>query len=171
MRDGVLQQLGTPNEVYNRPANAFVATFIGSPPMNLVPGSVERAGDGWRFRADGVNLRLDPAKLGVADEVLERTGADEARLGIRPEDLRLGPAGSEGIPGRVQLLEPVGSDLFLTIEAFGTLLQVRTAPDTEVAIGDNVSLSFAPGKSHIFAFDGQNVRVAANGTAPGAAAS
>jgi multiple sugar transport system ATP-binding protein len=158
MQNGVLQQLGSPDEVYNRPANVFVATFIGSPPMNLVPGRVARENGGWRFQAEGISIPCEPAALGVEPGALDRVAGDGVHLGIRPESIRLGEAGGGGIAGRVQLLEPVGSDLFLTVEAGGTTLQVRTAPDTPVQQGDNVTLAFDAAKSHVFGADGRSAR-------------
>jgi multiple sugar transport system ATP-binding protein len=172
LRDGVLQQLGTPSEVYSRPANSFVATFIGSPPMNLVPGALERADGRWRFRPAGTDVEIDPGVVGADPGALERS-ADQVHLGVRPEDIELAPPGAAGLPGRIQLLEPVGSDLYLTVEAAGTLLRVRTAPDAPAAAGDSVAISFDPGKSHLFAADGRSVRAPANGgrvEAQGAAA-
>jgi ABC-type sugar transport system ATPase subunit len=156
MRRGVIQQLGAPEDVYSRPTNVFVATFIGSPPMNLISGHLERDG-AWQFRGEGFSLPLQPETLGATDSALGRA-AGSAQLGVRPEDIRLGAAGGEGIGGTVQLLEPVGSDLFLSIEAAGTTLLVRTPPDTQVAQGDDVTLTFNPSRSHIFDAEGRSVR-------------
>jgi ABC-type sugar transport system ATPase subunit len=156
MQHGVIQQLGVPDEVYSRPTNVFVATFIGSPPMNLLPGHLERDG-GWRFRGEGLLLPLDPAVLGAEEAALERA-AGNVQLGVRPEDVRVGAPGDEGIAGSVQLLEPVGSDLFLSVEAAGATLQVRTPPETQVAQGDNITLTFNPGRSHVFDGQGRSVR-------------
>ena len=58
MSEGVLQQIGTPQEVYRRPANVFVATFLGAPPMNLICGTLESAGAGWRFRGPDIDVPL-----------------------------------------------------------------------------------------------------------------
>jgi ABC-type sugar transport system ATPase subunit len=158
LRFGILQQIGEPREVYQQPVNVFVATFIGSPPMNLVTGALTRDGDAWRFRADGVELPVSGEEMRLTETALIEVGADAVRLGVRPEHLRLRPAGEDGIPGRVQLLEPVGSDLYLTVEAAGTTLQVRTDPDSPVSPGDNLTLTFDPARSHLFASDGTNAR-------------
>jgi ABC-type sugar transport system ATPase subunit len=159
MRRGVLQQVGKPAEVYSFPANAFVATFIGSPPMNLVPGELERANGGFRFHGVGFELGIEPDASRIAAASLETALGDGTRLGIRPEHIRLAPPGTGGIPGTVQILEPVGSDLYVAVEAGGTTLQVRTAPDAVVAVGDNVSLAFDPARAHVFRDDDRNVRV------------
>jgi multiple sugar transport system ATP-binding protein len=160
MQQGVIQQVGTPAEVYGRPANVFVATFIGSPPMNLIPGSVVREDGGWLFRGVGFSVELDPAAAGVDPSALGRASGGGANLGVRPEDIGLLPTGEGAMAGTVQLLEPVGSDLYLTIETAAATLQVRTAPDTPVSQGDNVGLSFAPARRHVFAPDGRSVRYA-----------
>jgi multiple sugar transport system ATP-binding protein len=166
MQRGLLQQIGSPDEVYNRPANVFVATFIGSPPMNLLPGKLAQENGGWVFRGEGFSLGLSPEDFGIRTTAFERAGGDGAKLGIRPEDLQLGGDGEHAVPGHVQLLEPVGSDLFLTVEAAGTTLQVRTAPDTPVSAGDRVTLGVRAGKSHLFGPDGRSVRYAPEETPP-----
>jgi multiple sugar transport system ATP-binding protein len=169
MKDGVLQQIGTPREVYGRPANVFVATFLGAPPMNLVPGAVAREGGGYRFRRDGVDLALSPAAMRLADGALEPACEGTAQLGIRPEHLRLGGPGELGIAGSVAVLEPVGSDLYVAVDIGGSIMQVRTDPDSAVAVADNVTLTFDPVRVHIFAADGASVRSDGAATAPAAA--
>ena len=160
MQHGVIQQLAVPEEVYSRPTNVFVATFIGSPPMNLIPGSVARHNGGWGFSGDGFFVDLDPRAAGVDPAVFERAAGASANLGICPRTCACSPAGEGALLGTVQLVEPVGSDLFLTIEAAGTTLQVRTPPETPVSQDDNVGLSFGPHRSHVFDEHGRNVRYA-----------
>jgi multiple sugar transport system ATP-binding protein len=160
MKDGVLQQIGTPREVYGRPANVFVATFLGAPPMNLVPGTIARDGASYQFRREGVALSLAPAAMRLPDAALEPACEGTAQLGIRPEHLRLGAPGEVGIAGTIAMLEPVGSDLYVAVDiGDGSTLQVRTDPDTAVATGDNVTLTFDPARLHVFAADGASVRM------------
>src|SRR4029077_16250799 len=100
MSEGVLQQIGTPQEVYRRPANVFVATFLGAPPMNLIDGTLEADGDGWRFRARDVDVQL-PAEVVDPAERPHVPQGGEARLGVRPEHFRIGAPGHDGgVPGR-----------------------------------------------------------------------
>jgi ABC-type sugar transport system ATPase subunit len=159
MDRGILQQVGTPQEVYRRPSNVFVATFLGAPPMNLIDGALESRDGGWRFRGTNVDVPLSTEVLS-APELAHEIGARGAvRLGLRPEHIRIAAAGEDsGMPGRVEFLEPVGSDLFLTVEAGGTTVQVRTDPDSPLQAGDNVTLEFDAPRVHVFGEDGHNLR-------------
>ena len=160
MSDGVLQQIGTPQDVYSRPSNVFVATFLGAPPMNLIDGAlVSVDGGGWRFRGQDVDVPLSTVVLSTPELEHEIEARSEVKLGLRPEHIRLGAPGAEGgIPGRVRFLEPVGSDLYLTVEAGGTVVQVRTDPDAAVQPDENVRLQFDPSRVHVFGADGHNLR-------------
>ena len=143
MSNGVLQQIGTPQDVYRRPANVFVATFLGAPPMNLIDGALESVdGGGWRFRGQDVDVPLSTEVLSTPELEHEIEARSDVKLGLRPEHVRLGPPGQDGgIPGVVRFLEPVGSDLYLTVEAGGTTVQVRTDPDATRAARTTTSRS------------------------------
>jgi multiple sugar transport system ATP-binding protein len=159
MRDGVLQQIGTPQDVYRRPANVFVATFLGAPPMNLIDGTLEVVEGGWRFRGQDVNVPLSSEVLSPPELEHEVDASGDVKLGLRPEHVRIGAPGQDGgIPGRVLFLEPVGSDLYLTVETGGGTVQVRTDPDAALQPGENVSLHFDAWRVHVFGADGHNLR-------------
>jgi ABC-type sugar transport system ATPase subunit len=159
MDHGVLQQVGTPQDVYRRPANVFVATFLGAPPMNIIDGALVSIDGGWRFHGQDIDVPLSTEVLSTPELAHEIEARGEVRLGLRPEHIRLGAAEeSTGFPGRVEFLEPVGSDLYLTVEAGGTTVQVRTDPDSPLQPGDNVTLQFDPGRVHVFGADGHNLR-------------
>jgi multiple sugar transport system ATP-binding protein len=100
--DGRLQQCGPPRELYNRPANLFVAGFIGSPAMNLFPAAL--AGDGVA-ELDGVRLPLPKDAAGAA----RARGLNEVIIGLRPESLQIGP---DGISAEVEVVEELGADAF-----------------------------------------------------------
>ena len=157
MKDGRIQQMGDPTEVYDVPANTFVATFLGAPPMNLVGGSLERDNGKVSFRFEGYELNVDPAVAGIAPEALDEA-VGEAQLGVRPEHLTLASPEADGLPGVVRFLEPVGSDLFVSVNVAGHAVQVRMPPDTQVSTGAGVRLAFDPARSHIFGADAQNLR-------------
>ena len=159
MNHGVLQQIGTPQDVYRRPANVFVATFLGAPPMNLIDGVLESVDGSWRFRGTDVDVPLSAEVLSPPELEHEIEASGEAKLGLRPEHIKIGAPGEEGsIPGRVTFLEPVGSDLYLTVTAGGTTVQVRTDPDSPLKPGDNISMSFDAWRVHVFGEDGHNLR-------------
>jgi multiple sugar transport system ATP-binding protein len=137
MKLGVLQQLGTPAELFDRPANRFVAGFIGSPAMNFLEVDVvdgEARGDG--FALPGLPL---PA-------------AARAVLGVRPHDLRLAEA---GVPGTVALVEPLGWEGYLHVDAPGARLVARLhgAALSGLEVGDRVHLAPDPSAVRWFAAD------------------
>jgi ABC-type sugar transport system ATPase subunit len=152
MRDGVVQQIGTTSDVYNRPANTFVAIFVGSPPMNLLSGRLT-AGDGGR-RFDGpIAIALDG--LGPIN-----LAGDEITLGIRPESVELTEAADPAaLPGRVELIEAVGSDTFLSVVvADGVSVMARVPGDIRVQEGDCLHLRFPLGQ--LLMFDSSGNRIA-----------
>ncbi|MCI4355357.1 MAG: TOBE domain-containing protein, partial [Thermoplasmata archaeon] len=133
--------------------------FLGAPPMNLIAGALESVDGGWRFRGKDVDVPLSSDVLSSPALEHEIEARGEVKLGLRPEHIRLGPPGEDGgIPGRVEFLEPVGSDLYLTVEAGGTTVQVRTDPDSPVTQGDNITMVFDPSRVHVFGEDGHNLR-------------
>ncbi|EYC50291.1 sugar ABC transporter ATPase [Hylemonella gracilis str. Niagara R] len=136
MKDGLVQQLGTPDEIYNRPANTYVATFIGSPTMNLIAGMA--APDGQGFALPEARLPLAcPAPAGQA-----------LTLGVRPEHLLL--SDSADWRGEVQVVEPTGADTYVMVQTAAGRVTVRTSPQTPVRAGDSVGLALSPDQAHWF---------------------
>jgi sn-glycerol 3-phosphate transport system ATP-binding protein len=137
MNAGRMEQIGTPDEVYHRPATTFVASFIGSPPMNLIKGSA----DGSRFTAGGQVLSLPAAA--------PRSG--ELVLGLRPEHAELSQTGSAGWQLKVEALEMLGAERLVYGHVGDTLFTVRL--DATLAppkVGDTVSLTTTPEHLHWF---------------------
>jgi ABC-type sugar transport system ATPase subunit len=157
MQSGRLQQVGPPVDVYRTPASTFVATFMGAPPMNLVPGDIRVHDEGWQFVRNGYELDLDPEVMGLDLDKL-RSSVGPAKLGVRPEHLMLGPPDASGVPGVVHFLEPVGSDLFVAVDVGDRTVQIRVPPDANVSKGDNIRLTFDPSRSHLFGADDRNLR-------------
>jgi multiple sugar transport system ATP-binding protein len=121
LRDGAVEQVGTPREIYGAPATAFVARFVGTPGVNLVP----------------------PETLGLP--------AAQALVALRPEDLALSPTPGPGtLEARVWLVEPVGSETWVTVERGEARLVARCAAGFDAPPGTPVHLSFAPGRLHWF---------------------
>ena len=115
MREGVLQQLGAPRQLYDRPVNLFVATFLGAPPMNLLQGAPRLAGEGMEIETAAGRIALAP------DVLSERPGLAayvdrEVILGVRPEAAALAGEGEAGLPGIVAFQEDLGANVLTTIE-------------------------------------------------------
>ena len=137
MRDGHIAQLGTPQEVYARPADTFVATFVGSPKMNLLEGTLS---GGVFTTGAGVALATDCAANHAS-----------VTLGVRPDDLLLTPRASDGA-ARVVLIEHLGPRAIVTLEAHGTALTsvVETARLAGIGEGTRVDLTVRDGGTHLF---------------------
>lgn len=140
MHQGLLQQVDTPQAVYDRPANTFVATFIGSPPMNLIRGEIDAGGS--RFAAEGVTVALPSGAV---------TGPRPVLLGIRPEHLR--PTAGEpdsSVSGTVDVVEPLGSDLLVTLRAGAGAQIARVEPHLTLAAGDAIRLAVSAERACLF---------------------
>jgi multiple sugar transport system ATP-binding protein len=165
MDGGVLQQVATPDELYHRPANAFVAGFIGSPPMNRIVAEVRGGADGASVSSGGTDVTT--LSDGLAS-LASRIGAHErVILGVRPEHVELvGPG--DGVPGTVRLVEHLGSESIVHVDASGFHLYDAGQPDRDadanprllvnhrddrlqLRTGDTVHLSVA--ERHLHAFD------------------
>jgi multiple sugar transport system ATP-binding protein len=152
MSEGKIQQVASPLELYNRPANLFVAEFIGSPPMNFIP--VE-------FHAPLLITR-SPLRFTLPEiwgKALQKYDRKTLILGIRPEHLNLSMPATKNLPVQVDLVENLGNDSFLAVKiaqpasqsaAIANSLQVRIPPDRFVQPGEQLWLSLTPEKIHFF---------------------
>jgi multiple sugar transport system ATP-binding protein len=144
MNGGRVQQLGTPLEVYDRPANLFVASFIGTPPMNLVPATLKDGGT--TIAASGFALPLPQPLAG--------SNGKKVVLGIRPENLRetSGTAGGRaGIPGSVEFVERLGHEVIVHARVGDDLLVAKLAPHRTPEMGDPITLGVDLDALHLFA--------------------
>src|SRR5690606_14008476 len=123
MKDGVIQQAASPEEVYNNPVNMFVAGFIGSPAMNFINGKFSEEGGELRFKANGVNVVVAEGKA----KILRDKGYvnKEIIFGIRPEDIHIEPVFLEASPnsqvnGLVEVAENLGHEMILYVAGLGT---------------------------------------------------
>jgi multiple sugar transport system ATP-binding protein len=148
LRDGRVQQVDTPLALYHRPANTFVATFLGSPPMNLVRGSTGADGEP-SFQAAVGAFRLP---LGGGD-VAPPTAGRVVVLGIRPEDLHVRPGDQPGLAAVVTEIEPLGNETLVSLDAGGVALTARVEGSAPIRRGEAVSLACAPGALHWFDAD------------------
>ncbi|MFJ4389949.1 ABC transporter ATP-binding protein [Pseudomonas soli] len=165
MKDGIIQQFGTPQQIYNDPANLFVASFIGSPPMNFIPVRLMKQDGRVLALLDSGQARCE-LPLGVAADELE---GREIILGVRPEQISLGAAEGNGMPAiraEVQVTEPTGPDLLVFVTLNQTKVCCRLAPDVACRVGDSLNLQFDPARVLLFdAGSGERLDLAANGTA------
>ncbi|WP_417525508.1 ABC transporter ATP-binding protein [Marinovum sp.] len=138
MEKGAIQQIGTPDQIYNDPANTFVANFIGSPPMNLIEGRLEAG----TFTAPGVTVSGLPTRFD-----------GHVTLGVRPEDCTVG-GGDPQVTGHVYGVEPTGDLTYLTVKAGDKLIEVKAARDYRADLNTPETVSFDP--SRIYLFDGDS---------------
>ena len=136
LKDGLLQQVASPREIYDQPANMYVAGFIGSPKMNFVPVTVA----GQTVKASGFELEL-PRPPGVTEGV----------LGLRPEDLSEDTRdGATQVEMKVDVLEVLGSDQYLYGRVGGDDVVARVDPHFKVMVGDKVNLGVNMRRLHLF---------------------
>jgi multiple sugar transport system ATP-binding protein len=135
LRDGAVEQVGSPLELYDRPANQFVAQFIGMPSMNVLPANALSAFSsltGGRLPGDGF-------------------------LGVRPEGVHVRPAGQGTVQGRVELVEALGADTLIYVDVGGVSLVARQSERTPLARGDAVGVELDPAVLHLFNHEGRVV--------------
>jgi ABC-type sugar transport system ATPase subunit len=128
LNHGRIEQIGTPEDVYDRPASTFVAGFIGAPPMNLLPATA-----------------LPIAKLPIAGRP-----AQDLLLGVRPEHLEWHDGGAPLIEGKASVVEPLGSDTLVSLEVAGTPVIARLPPRVVRKAGEPVRLAAHPANLHFF---------------------
>ncbi len=148
MNKGVLEQIATPSEIYNRPANVFVANFVGDREINLMNGVVREEKDSLYFVGDEFRFAVD-ASTDVHDLLRER----EVIAGVRAEDieLNLNMVNPEDLSGKIHLTELVGPDQIIHVEiGRDAELCCRVTPDFEVDKGQKVYLRFSASKMHFF---------------------
>ena len=148
MDRGVIQQFGSPQEIYNAPANLFVAGFIGSPPMNFVR-NVTVAGNSLIENASGTPHALPVSSLQRFDGSI---GGRELVLGVRPQDVAVTPVSSGGdLRGKVELIQLVGSEKLLDLALpSGARITAEVRAELPVAMGQEVGVRFDPERVHLF---------------------
>ncbi len=149
MEGGKLQQFAPPQEVYRAPANRFVASFIGTPGMNIVDGELREKGGSWVFEAPGFSV--------CADHLTPDARPGPAAMGIRPEGLTIG---SGPIKGAIQLVEQTGHENITVVRMENDLrLTGRTAPDQIWRTGEPIQFSIDDRQAHFFAEGSTGIRL------------
>jgi multiple sugar transport system ATP-binding protein len=151
---GVLQQVGSPRDVYERPANLFVAGFLGAPPMNLVEASLGSDGDGLVARGDSISA---PVRGPVASAVRSMEPRRTVALGVRPEELEVSTTGDAGdgvvVRGLVDVVELLGGESYLHVTT-GTQRVIAKVPGAmQFDAGAGVTLRAKPEAAHFFDLD------------------
>jgi multiple sugar transport system ATP-binding protein len=148
MHEGRIQQVGTPDELYDAPANRFVASFIGTPAMGFIEARVEAGDDGAKLVAPGLRLRLNEAQ----DRAVARSGARQVSIGIRPERLTLGgqPNADWQVAGTVDVVEMLGSEQYVHFSTEAGTLTARVSRDHPLKVQDAVVFSGAAQHLHLF---------------------
>jgi multiple sugar transport system ATP-binding protein len=156
LKDGELQQVGTPHEIYNSPSNLFVADFMGSPAMNLLEGTVKGLNGARRIVLE--RHEHPPIILPIPANADESRLSDGAKVifGIRPEAVNdkdgvdRGARSVATFEARVEIVEPAGSDTFVVTRAAGKELTARVRADTQLRIGENHTFAFNLDKAVLF---------------------
>ena len=153
MRHGRIEQLGTPDEIYNQPASIYVAGFIGSPTMSLVPGRLIAQGGGLVVRLAGVDLPVPEART---DRYRDAAGR-KVLFGLRPEDFALQPNGGPSLQVVPEVIEPLGSDTLLFFALGGSEIAARVPPGLTTDTTQGVTLY--PDLARMHLFDGESGEV------------
>ena len=156
MKDGFIQQCNTPQYLYEKPANLFVAGFMGSPQMNFIDAKLEKEGDKYivKFGTDyAFGAELTAAK--AATEGLDAYVGKEVIMGIRPENIDdnkdvVAAAASGIVDCHVEVTELMGSETYLYLSSGDVNLTARVSPDTTVKAGDDIKVAFELSKIHLF---------------------
>jgi len=156
MRDGGIAQIGTPHDVFSKPANVFVAGFIGSPKMNLLSGDITKISSGkMTFRIGSQTMKTPFA----AAESLANT--TKLTLGVRPRALTpTSEATADGLTASVELIEPMGAETLVHLkDETDIAFRLVVKRDRRVALGETMHFSCRPGQVHVFDQQGQAVRL------------
>jgi multiple sugar transport system ATP-binding protein len=149
MKDGVIAQTGSPLDVFERPADRFVAGFIGTPQMNFIDGVFRQETGNWRFEGAGLAVPLDPARFAELEDCRPVT------LGLRPEDIvpdghGLRPPGEVTLAATVTLSEMLGNETLLFAEAEAASFVSRMQQPRPVADGERLTFHVNAGRCHLF---------------------
>jgi multiple sugar transport system ATP-binding protein len=146
LKDGVLQQCAPPEEIYRRPATMFVASFMGSPAMNFLPGATADDGGTRVLRGPSWEVALP----GDAAAAAQRHPTGRLVLGVRPEDVLVARSG-EGLRGTVFVTEPLGADVLVTVDlGAGCLVKARVPAPFRVASDSPITVALRPDRLHLF---------------------
>ena len=149
MKDGWVQQVGEPLDIYDRPANKFVAGFIGSPAMNFLPVTVSETSGSIFLETNGLRTKVPASKAAA----LQAYKGQAVTLGIRPEDLRVGSGADSAdlaFDAVVEVVEPLGSEILLNVSVGGQSVVCRVEPSVKAKPHEKIRMAFVPERIHFF---------------------
>jgi multiple sugar transport system ATP-binding protein len=148
MKDGVIEQIGSPDDVYERPRNMFVASFLGNPAINYLDGVLDRNGAATSFRRGDLKIALPPK---LASRVIGHEG-QEVVLGLRPEDVCAAAAAEPGhvLSGVVHSVLPIGSDSFIGLKIEDRDIFLRLDKEARHREGTSIALGVVAERLHLF---------------------
>jgi inositol-phosphate transport system ATP-binding protein len=149
MNEGRLQAYGTPDQLYDRPRNRFVAEFIGTPPMNFLAAEVASRDGSPRLVADGLDVDLTGSDAAAVRQLVNGS-TPKLTLGIRPEDLTLVPTDQGHLSGEVYVSEPMGREQVVDVRIRTTALKVLAPASVGAHIGDEVGVRLSTDRLHLF---------------------
>ena len=160
MNDGLIQQVDTPQNLYDNPCNLFVAGFIGTPPMNFMEGVVAKSAQGWVVRVGESELPIPEERIAGSKVAPYRD--KQVVVGVRPEDLHLEPtrleqAATGTLEASVELAERMGSEIYVYSKRDGNNLIAKVPPYTQVEDGDQIKISVNCSKIYLFDKESQRV--------------
>jgi multiple sugar transport system ATP-binding protein len=149
MDKGLIQQIGTPKEIYSHPYNDFVAGFIGEPPMNFTNCDLIKVADSLHLKSESFDIKLNQDEIG---KITKYKGKPQVKIGIRPEDVSVCSASTKNSVGvKVDFVEVQGERNIITLAlAAGEIFLVITAPDIKPQIGSTIHVLFDQNHLHIF---------------------
>jgi len=153
LRDGAVQQVATPEDIYHRPVNRFVATTIGSPPMNFLPGTARRQNGSVVIEHPSFTIRV------AGDRVALDDGAT-CFIGVRPEDVHVS-SGESGIPATVYVTEPLGGETVVDLHVGDRVVKALAPPTDRFEADEKVRITFDPRRVHLFDAEGDALASAA----------
>ena len=155
MKDGMVQQIGTPQEVYDSPANVFVAGFIGVPQMNFYDARLVRDGDAYAVELDGISVPVSAEKC--ARLAARGVGSQDITLGVRPENIELAEEGETSLTGSVETTEMMGSSVYLHVSVDGkdSIIILQNVEEdgrrpSDIQVGSTLSFTFSGSSMHLF---------------------
>ena len=149
MKDGWVQQVGEPMEIYSKPQNKFVAGFIGSPAMNFIPTTISETNGALYAEANGIRIKIPAARAAN----LKALKGQMVTLGVRPEDLRVGSTSDSAdfaFDAVVEVVEPLGSEILLDVAVANQSVVCRVEPSVKARPHEKIRLTLVPERVHFF---------------------